>query len=65
MSDPLLQPFQIRNPTIRNRILGTANAPRYERDGMPDERYRLYHEEKAKGIQRFGKVIQVRILRSA
>jgi 2,4-dienoyl-CoA reductase-like NADH-dependent reductase (Old Yellow Enzyme family) len=47
--DPLLQPYQLRHLTLRNRFLSTAHEPSYSEDGMPKERYRLYHEEKAKG----------------
>ena len=45
----LLQPLRIRRFTLRNRIVSTAHAPGYGFDSLPDERYRLYHEEKAKG----------------
>ncbi len=48
-TDPLLEPFQLRHLTLRNRIISTAHAPSYEEDGHPRDRYRLYHEEKAKG----------------
>ncbi|MCI0429813.1 MAG: NADH:flavin oxidoreductase [Rhodospirillales bacterium] len=48
-SDPLLQPFQLRHLTLKNRIMSTAHEPAYSEDGMPKERYRLYHLEKAKG----------------
>ena len=48
-SDPLLEPFQLRHLTIRNRIISTAHAPNLVEDGHPRDRYRLYHEEKAKG----------------
>jgi len=48
-SDPLLQPYQLKHLTLRNRILSTAHEPAYSEDGMPKERYRLYHAEKAKG----------------
>jgi 2,4-dienoyl-CoA reductase-like NADH-dependent reductase (Old Yellow Enzyme family) len=48
-TDPLLQPFQLRHLTLRNRFLSTAHEPAYTEDGMPKERYRLYHAEKAKG----------------
>lgn len=48
-SDPLLSAFRLKNLTLRNRIVGTAHAPSYTEDGMPKERYQLYHEEKAKG----------------
>lgn len=47
--DPLLTPFQLRHLTLRNRIMSTAHAPSYEEGGHPRDRYRLYHEEKAKG----------------
>ncbi|MEQ9490821.1 MAG: NADH:flavin oxidoreductase [Alphaproteobacteria bacterium] len=47
--DPLLQPFQLKHLTIRNRILSTAHEPAYTEGRMPGERYRLYLEEKAKG----------------
>ncbi|MFC3075559.1 NADH:flavin oxidoreductase [Shinella pollutisoli] len=48
-NDPLLQPFQLKHLTLRNRIMSTAHEPAYTEDGMPKERYRLYHAEKAKG----------------
>jgi 2,4-dienoyl-CoA reductase-like NADH-dependent reductase (Old Yellow Enzyme family)/thioredoxin reductase len=48
-TDPLLEPFQLRHLTLRNRIISTAHAPSYEEGGHPRDRYRLYHEEKAKG----------------
>ncbi len=47
--DPLLQPFQLRNMTLRNRVVSTSHEPSYTEEGMPKRRYRLYHEEKAKG----------------
>ncbi|MBV8455212.1 MAG: NADH:flavin oxidoreductase [Acetobacteraceae bacterium] len=47
--DPLLQPFQLKHLTLRNRIISTAHEPFYSEDGMPKDRYRLYHVEKAKG----------------
>ncbi|MGB0506868.1 MAG: FAD-dependent oxidoreductase [Pikeienuella sp.] len=47
--DPLLQPYQLKHLTLRNRILSTAHAPSYAEDGAPKDWYRLYHEEKAKG----------------
>ncbi len=47
--DPLLQPFQLRHLQLRNRILSTSHAPAYAEGGHPRDRYRLYHEEKAKG----------------
>ncbi|MCE2565208.1 NADH:flavin oxidoreductase [Komagataeibacter sp. FNDCF1] len=48
-NDPLLQPFQLRHLTLRNRIMSTAHEPGYTEDGLPKERYRLYHAEKARG----------------
>ncbi len=47
--DPLLQPFQLKHLTLKNRIISPSHEPAYSEDGMPKERYRLYHEEKAKG----------------
>lgn len=47
--DPLLQPFQLRHLTLRNRILTTSHEPAYTEDGMPKDRYRLYHLERARG----------------
>ena len=47
--DPLLTPFQLKHLTIKNRLMSTAHEPSYSVDGMPKERYRLYHAEKAKG----------------
>jgi len=48
-NDPLLQPYQLKHLTLRNRIMSTAHEPNYHEDGMPKDRYRLYHVEKAKG----------------
>ncbi|ESR23753.1 NADH:flavin oxidoreductase [Lutibaculum baratangense] len=48
-SDPLLQPYRLKHLTLKNRIMSTAHEPAYSEDGMPKARYRLYHEEKAKG----------------
>ena len=45
----LLQPFQLRHLTLRNRIMSTSHEPAYSEQGRPGLRYRLYHEEKAKG----------------
>ncbi len=47
--DPLLQPFQLKHLTLKNRVMSTSHEPAYSQDGMPKERYRLYHAEKAKG----------------
>ena len=48
-TDPLLQPFQLKHLALRNRLMSTAHEPAYTEDGMPKDRYRLYHAEKAKG----------------
>ncbi|SFB07836.1 2,4-dienoyl-CoA reductase [Rhizobium sp. NFR07] len=48
-NDPLLQPFQLKHLRLKNRIMSTAHEPAYSEDGMPKDRYRLYHLEKAKG----------------
>ncbi len=45
----LLDPFQLKHLTLRNRIVSTSHAPNYVEGGHPRDRYRLYHEEKAKG----------------
>ncbi|MEH0069128.1 hypothetical protein V6L77_00505 [Pannonibacter sp. Pt2-lr] len=41
-SDPLLQPFQLKHLTLRNRIIITSHEPAYPEDGMPKGRYRAY-----------------------
>jgi 2,4-dienoyl-CoA reductase-like NADH-dependent reductase (Old Yellow Enzyme family)/thioredoxin reductase len=46
--DPLLQPYQLKHLTLKNRIMTTAHEPAYPEDGMPKDRYRAYHEERAK-----------------
>lgn len=48
-SDPLLQPYQLKHLMLRNRLMSTAHEPNYSESGLPTKRYRLYHEEKAKG----------------
>ena len=48
-ADPLLQPYRLKNLTLKNRIMSSAHEPNYADDGMPTERYRLYHVEKARG----------------
>lgn len=48
-SDPLLQSFKLKHLTIRNRIISTSHAPAFQEAGHPRDRYRLYHEEKARG----------------
>jgi len=46
--DPLLQPYQLKHLTLRNRIITTAHEPAYAEDGMPKHRYRAYHLERAR-----------------
>lgn len=48
-NDPLLQPYQLKHLTLRNRIIVTAHEPAYPEEGMPKERYRAYTVERAKG----------------
>lgn len=48
-SDPLLQPYQLKHLTLRNRIIVTSHEPAYPEDGMPKGRYRAYTVERAKG----------------
>jgi 2,4-dienoyl-CoA reductase-like NADH-dependent reductase (Old Yellow Enzyme family)/thioredoxin reductase len=47
--DPLLQPFQLKKLTLKNRVISTSHAISYADNGKPAERYQLYHEEKARG----------------
>ncbi len=48
-NDPLLQPFQLKHLTLKNRLMMSSHEPSYTKDGMPKDRYRLYHLERAKG----------------
>ena len=48
-NDPLLQPFQLKGLTLKNRVISTSHEPAYAEDGLPTLRYQLYHEEKARG----------------
>ena len=47
-NDPLLQPYQLKHLTLRNRIMTTSHEPAYPEDGMPKARYAAYHAERAK-----------------
>ena len=47
-NDPLLQPYQLKHLTLKNRIMTTSHEPAYPEDGMPKARYRAYHQERAK-----------------
>ena len=49
IDDPLLSPFAMKNLTLRNRIVSTSHEPAYSEDGLPKDRYRAYHVEKARG----------------
>uniref|UniRef100_UPI003B521496 FAD-dependent oxidoreductase n=1 Tax=Roseovarius indicus TaxID=540747 RepID=UPI003B521496 len=46
--DPLLQPYQLKHLTLKNRIMTTSHEPAYPEDGMPKARYAAYHAERAK-----------------
>jgi N-methyl-L-proline demethylase len=48
-TDPLLQPFTLKQLQLKNRVFSSSHEPAYSEDGMPKDRYRLYHVEKAKG----------------
>ena len=48
-NDPLLQPYKIKHLELKNRLMISAHEPSYAEDGMPKDRYRLYHVERAKG----------------
>lgn len=47
-NDPLLQPYQLKHLTLKNRIMTTSHEPGYPEDGMPKGRYRAYQVERAK-----------------
>ncbi|MBQ0808725.1 NADH:flavin oxidoreductase [Roseovarius sp.] len=46
--DPLLQPYQLKHLTLKNRIMTTSHEPAYPEDGMPKARYTAYHAERAR-----------------
>lgn len=48
-TDPLLHPFTLKHLTLKNRIMSTPHEPAYAENGLPTDRYQLYHEEKARG----------------
>ncbi len=48
-NDPLLQPYRLKHLTLKNRIMTTSHEPAYPEEGMPKDRYRAYHVERAKG----------------
>lgn len=47
--DPILQPYTLKHLTLRNRVFSSAHEPAYSEQGMPKDRYRGYHVEKARG----------------
>ncbi|MGB6020829.1 MAG: NADH:flavin oxidoreductase [Ornithinimicrobium sp.] len=49
LRDPLLEPFDLGSLTLRNRVVSTSHEPAYTVNGMPEDRYRRYHQEKARG----------------
>ena len=60
----LLKPLKLKHLTLRNRIMSTSHAPGYAEDGMPMDKYQLYHAEKAKGgiaLTCFGVALATRI----
>lgn len=46
--DPLLTPYTLGGLTLKNRIMTTSHEPAYPEDGMPKDRYRAYHAERAR-----------------
>jgi 2,4-dienoyl-CoA reductase-like NADH-dependent reductase (Old Yellow Enzyme family)/thioredoxin reductase len=48
-TDPLLQPYRLKHLELRNRLMSSAHEPAYSQGGLPKERYRLYHAERARG----------------
>ncbi|WP_282027070.1 NADH:flavin oxidoreductase [Limimaricola cinnabarinus] len=46
--DPLLQPYDLRHLRLKNRLMITSHEPAYPKDGMPKDRYRAYHVERAR-----------------
>jgi N-methyl-L-proline demethylase len=48
-NDPLLQPYRLKHLMLKNRIMTTSHEPAYPEDGMPKDKYRAYHVERAKG----------------
>ncbi|MFU8777746.1 MAG: FAD-dependent oxidoreductase [Roseovarius sp.] len=46
--DPLLQPYQLKHLTLKNRIMTTSHEPAYPEEGMPKARYTAYHAERAR-----------------
>ena len=49
IQDPILKSFNLKHLHLKNRIISTSHEPAYSVNGLPKERYLLYHKEKAKG----------------
>ncbi|MEZ5904900.1 MAG: hypothetical protein R3C69_07290 [Geminicoccaceae bacterium] len=47
--DPLPRPFRPGHLIIRSRLVTTADQPAHAEGGLPKDRYRLDHVERAKG----------------
>ncbi|WP_439153755.1 FAD-dependent oxidoreductase [Yoonia sp.] len=47
-TDPLLQSYTLKHLTLKNRLMITSHEPAYPEDGMPKDRYRAYHVERAR-----------------
>jgi 2,4-dienoyl-CoA reductase-like NADH-dependent reductase (Old Yellow Enzyme family)/pyruvate/2-oxoglutarate dehydrogenase complex dihydrolipoamide dehydrogenase (E3) component len=47
-NDPLFQPYRLKHLTLKNRLMISSHEPAYPEDGMPKERYRAYHAERAR-----------------
>jgi len=47
--DPLLDAYTLKGVALRNRVVSTSHEPAYTEDGLPKDRYREYHLEKARG----------------
>lgn len=47
-TDPLFQPYHLKHLTLKNRLMITSHEPAYPDDGMPKDRYRAYHVERAR-----------------
>ncbi len=48
-NDPLLQPYDLKHLRLKNRLMLSSHEPAYTEDGMPKDRYRAYHAERARG----------------
>lgn len=52
-ADPLLQPYQLKHLTLKNRVMTTSHEPAYPEDGMPKARYRAYMKSVRKAAWRW------------